>query len=96
MRALRSRPPLKPKVGWKIDLTPRLSSLPINMGDAAKYNSGAHYHLADRGPKISVPRAFGVGFHTGFPSRRFISSNVETWVLSNQDSSIAPQTLQDA
>ena len=22
MRALRSRPPLKPKVGWKIDLTP--------------------------------------------------------------------------
>src|SRR5674476_1530134 len=37
-----------------------------------------------------------VGFHTGFPSRRFISSNVETWVLFNQDSSIAPQTLQDA
>jgi hypothetical protein len=33
--ALRSRPPLKPKVGWKIDLAPRLSSLPINIGDAA-------------------------------------------------------------
>ena len=33
MRALRSRPPLKPKVGWKIDLTPRLSSLPINIGE---------------------------------------------------------------
>jgi uncharacterized Zn-finger protein len=24
------------------------------------------------------------------------SSNVATWVLSNQDSSVAPQTLQDA
>jgi putative transposase len=35
VRALRSRPPLKPKVGWKIDLTPRLSSLSINMGNAA-------------------------------------------------------------
>ena len=32
----------------------------------------------------------------GFPSGRLTSSNVATWVLSNQDSSVAPQTLQDA
>jgi hypothetical protein len=32
----------------------------------------------------------------GFPSGRLNSSNVATWVLSNQDSSVAPQTLQDA
>src|SRR6266478_496166 len=31
-----------------------------------------------------------------FPSGRLTSSNVATWVLSNQDSSVAPQTLQDA
>ncbi len=31
----------------------------------------------------------------GFPSGRLNSSNVATWVLSNQDSSVAPQTLQD-
>jgi hypothetical protein len=29
-------------------------------------------------------------------SGRLNSSNVATWVLSNQDSSVAPQTLQDA
>jgi hypothetical protein len=32
----------------------------------------------------------------GFPSGRLTSSNVAAWVLSNQDSSVAPQTLQDA
>ena len=32
----------------------------------------------------------------GFSSGRLTSSNVATWVLSNQDSSVAPQTLQDA
>ncbi len=32
----------------------------------------------------------------GFPSGRLTSSNSGTWVLSNQDSSLAPQTLQDA
>jgi len=31
----------------------------------------------------------------GFPSGRLTSSNVATWVLSNQDSSTAPQTSQD-
>ena len=30
---------------------------------------------------------------SGFPSGRLTSSNVATWVLSNQDSSVAPQTL---
>jgi hypothetical protein len=35
-------------------------------------------------------------FHAGFLSGRLTSSNVATWVLSNQDSSVAPQTLQDA
>ena len=32
----------------------------------------------------------------GFPSGRLTSSNAATWVLSNQDSSVAPQTSQDA
>src|SRR6266853_5480679 len=31
----------------------------------------------------------------GFPSGRLTSSNVATWVLSNQDSNTAPQTSQD-
>src|SRR5713226_4430855 len=31
----------------------------------------------------------------GFPSGRSTSSNVATWVLSNQDSNTAPQTSQD-
>jgi hypothetical protein len=34
--------------------------------------------------------------HAGFLSGRLTSSNVATWVLSNQDSNVAPQTLQDA
>ena len=34
--------------------------------------------------------------HAGFLSGRLTSSNVATWVLSNQNSNIAPQTLQDA
>jgi hypothetical protein len=38
VRALRSRPPLKPEVGWKIDLTPRLSFLPWRT-DAKKLNN---------------------------------------------------------
>ena len=32
----------------------------------------------------------------GFPSGRLTSTNVATWVLSNQDSRVAPQTLRDA
>jgi hypothetical protein len=43
-----------------------------------------------------LDRALGVRLHVGFPSGRLINSNVATWVLSNQDSSVAPQTLQDA
>src|SRR5258706_278474 len=31
----------------------------------------------------------------GFRSGRLTSSNVATWVLSNQDSNVAPQTLQE-
>jgi hypothetical protein len=38
VRALRSRQPLKPKVGWKIDLTLRLSFLPRRT-DAKKLNN---------------------------------------------------------
>ena len=34
--------------------------------------------------------------HAGFLSGRLTSSNVGTCVLSNQDSNVAPQTLQDA
>jgi hypothetical protein len=34
--------------------------------------------------------------HSGFLPGRLTSSNVATWVLSTQDSSIAPQTLQVA
>ena len=36
------------------------------------------------------------GVKTGFRSGRVTSSNVATWVLSNQDSNVAPQTLQVA
>ena len=32
----------------------------------------------------------------GFPSGRLTSSNKARWVLSSQDSSVAPQTSQDA
>lgn len=37
-----------------------------------------------------------LGLYAGFLSGRLTSSNVATWVLSNQDSNVAPQTLQDA
>src|ERR1700732_5106836 len=40
-------------------------------------------------------RPFGRA-HAGFLSGRLTSSNVGTCVLSNQDSNVAPQTLQDA
>ena len=43
-----------------------------------------------------VPRAFGVATHTGFLSGRSISSYEGTWVLSDHDSSAAPQTVQTA
>jgi hypothetical protein len=37
-----------------------------------------------------VARAFqGFVWHAGFPSGRLISSNVGTWVVPNQDSSVA-------
>jgi hypothetical protein len=61
--------------------------------------------VVDRFPMLSFeaasvgrPTALGpLGrVHTGFRSGRLTSSNVATWVLSNQDSSVAPQTLQDA
>ena len=45
---------------------------------------------------VGVPRALGVRFQVGFLSGRLTSSNVATWVLSNHDSSVAPQTSQDA
>ena len=38
----------------------------------------------------------GTGLHAAFPSGCLISWNVATWILSIQDSSTAPQTLQDA
>jgi hypothetical protein len=34
--------------------------------------------------------------HTGFRSARVTSSNMATWVLSTHDSSVSPQTAQDA
>ena len=48
------------------------------------------------------PVQAGFGCHNqthplpGFSSGRLTSTNVATWVLSNQDSNVAPQTLQDA
>ncbi len=48
------------------------------------------------GELVGVPGAFGVRLQLGFASGRLTNSNVATWVLSNQDSSVAPQTLQDA
>jgi hypothetical protein len=46
---------------------------------------------------VGRPIALGpLGVHTGFRSGRLTSSNVATWVLSNQDSTVAPQTLQVA
>jgi hypothetical protein len=38
VRALRSRPPLKPKVGWKIDLTPRLPEMSMTGGNRNEKN----------------------------------------------------------
>ena len=38
----------------------------------------------------------GLASHSGFLSGRSISSYLGTWVLSNQDSSAAPQTVQIA
>ena len=43
--------------------------------------------------RSSVSAANGI---PGCPSGRLTSSNVATWVLSNQDSRVAPQTLRDA
>jgi hypothetical protein len=40
--------------------------------------------------------AFRVANHTGFPSGRLTSSNEGTWMLSHNDSSIAPQTVRTA
>jgi hypothetical protein len=34
--------------------------------------------------------------HSGVPSGRLTNSNMATWVLSSQDSSVSPQTLQFA
>jgi hypothetical protein len=62
--------------------------------------------MVDRSPMMlsfeaaSVGRPTALGplgrIHRGFRSGRLTSSNVATWVLSNQDSNVAPQTLQDA
>jgi hypothetical protein len=46
-----------------------------------------------RAASVGRPTALRpLGGHTGFWSGRLTSSNVETWVLSNQDSNVAPQT----
>ena len=34
--------------------------------------------------------------HSGVPSGRLTNSNMATWVFSNQDSSVSPQTVQFA
>jgi hypothetical protein len=50
-----------------------------------------------RGPDRAEPNVrFEVRLHAGFPSGRLTSSNVGTWVVPNQDSSVVPQTLQHA
>src|SRR5882672_4776741 len=54
-------------------------------------------NIDDRlGELVGVPRAFGVASHSGFLSGRSISSYEGTWVLSDQDSNAAPQTVQTA
>src|SRR5712664_354038 len=46
-----------------------------------------------RGPDRAEPNVrFEVRLHAGFPSGRLTSSNVGTWVVPNQDSSVVPQT----
>jgi hypothetical protein len=61
--------------------------------------------MVDRLPMMLSFEAASVGptaqgllgrVHSGLRSGRMTSSNVATWVLSNQDSNVAPQTLQDA
>jgi hypothetical protein len=54
--------------------------------------------LSFEAASVGRPTALGpLGrVHTGFRSGRLTNSNVATWVLSNQDSNVAPQTLQDA
>jgi hypothetical protein len=51
------------------------------------------FEAASVGPTAQGPLGRG---HSGLRSGRMTSSNVATRVLSNQDSNVAPQTLQDA
>jgi len=51
--------------------------------------------LSSKLPQWAPPRPLGRA-HAGFLYGRLTSSNVGTCVLSNQDSNVAPQTLQDA
>ena len=73
----------------------------LELGDDVGYLSGSGFSpvaMSTRDFNLAswLDRAFGVRLHVGFPSGRLTNSNVATWVLSNQDSSVAPQTLQDA
>jgi hypothetical protein len=48
------------------------------------------------GELVWVSQGVWGGYSLGFPSGRLISSNMATWVLSSQDSSVSPQTVQSA
>jgi hypothetical protein len=50
--------------------------------------------LSFEAASVGGPRAFGA-VHTGFRSGRVTNSNMATWVLSTQDSSVFLQTVQD-
>src|SRR6266404_6676485 len=77
----------------------------VRLGYARDAASASVVGMVDRFPMMlsfeaaSVGRPIALGplerVHTGFRSGRLTSSNVATWVLSNQDSNVAPQTLQE-
>jgi hypothetical protein len=52
--------------------------------------------LAEQSPTAGWVPGVLVMVYTGFLSGFLSNSNVAAWVLPNQDSNTAPQTLQDA
>ena len=67
-----------------------------NYGVRGRYGGSFSHYALFRGC-LSGRRLRPLGrAHAGFLSGRLTSSNVGTCVLSNQDSNVAPQTLQDA
>jgi DNA invertase Pin-like site-specific DNA recombinase len=62
-----------------------------------EFNSlDAQYDAASAYIKNQAHAGWAPDYSSGFPSGRLTSSKMARWVLSNQDSSVVRQTLQDA